>query len=76
MVLTFPAWPLQAPGTAPVDTNLISILSWMPLLGPGPRGAHSGDFQSTCGPLQLADEPRDLLNLTCNRILNHVLTMV
>eukprot|EP00983_Pelagomonas_calceolata_P048322 1141013-Pelagomonas_calceolata.AAC.3 len=44
MVLTFPARPAQAHRTAPVDTNFISILLWMPLLGLRPGVAHSGDF--------------------------------
>eukprot|EP00983_Pelagomonas_calceolata_P029274 917125-Pelagomonas_calceolata.AAC.2 len=43
-IFTFPARPLQTPGTAPEDTNTISILMRMTLLGPGPGGARSGDF--------------------------------
>eukprot|EP00983_Pelagomonas_calceolata_P107715 1159377-Pelagomonas_calceolata.AAC.10 len=34
----FSARPLQAPGTAPVDANFISILLRMPLLVPGSGG--------------------------------------
>eukprot|EP00983_Pelagomonas_calceolata_P063437 1147723-Pelagomonas_calceolata.AAC.3 len=37
-------FPSPAHGTAPIDTNFISVLLKMPLLGPGPGGAHSGDF--------------------------------
>eukprot|EP00983_Pelagomonas_calceolata_P066892 1149254-Pelagomonas_calceolata.AAC.1 len=38
LVLIFPAWPPQAPGTSPVDTSFIKIPLWMPLLSLGPGG--------------------------------------
>eukprot|EP00983_Pelagomonas_calceolata_P043062 1138762-Pelagomonas_calceolata.AAC.1 len=56
---------IQAPGTAPVDTNFISNqmskLIWMPLLGPGPGGCPFRGLRSgTCGTFQLAAEPAEV----------------
>eukprot|EP00983_Pelagomonas_calceolata_P001216 41830-Pelagomonas_calceolata.AAC.1 len=50
------------------DTKFISILLWMPLLGPGVPVP--GTLQSTCGPFQLAAGPTDVHASSCDGIFD------
>eukprot|EP00983_Pelagomonas_calceolata_P035604 1114757-Pelagomonas_calceolata.AAC.2 len=53
LVLAFPAWPTQVPGTAAVKTIFISILIKCPCWVQGLGSPVPQSLKSTCGPFQL-----------------------